>query len=206
MSRYSLSLGRPTLADRLLGRGLSTDTVLILMGVAFTSIAAQVTIPSWPIPITGQSVAALLVGMALGALRGVLAMVLYTALGAAGLPIFSDSNSGMDTITDQAGGYIIGFIGAAALAGWLAQLGLDRTLLRSLLSAAGGTAVIYLVGLPTLAFARSLNLQETLEMGFYPLIAASGVKIVLVAVINTTAWSAVNRMEKRDEQRAASTT
>lgn len=202
MSRFSLSFGRPTLADRLFGRGLGIDIVLILTGVALTSIAAQVTIPSWPIPITGQTVAVLLVGMSLGALRGAISMVLYAAGGAAGLPIFSDSNSGIDAITGQTGGYIIGFIGAAALVGWWAQRGLDRTLFRSVLSAASGTAVIYLFGLPGLALSRSLGFPETLDIGFYPLIAVGVVKVLLVAVVNTTSWAAVERMEKRDEQRA----
>jgi biotin transport system substrate-specific component len=205
MPRFSLSFGRPTLADRLLGHGLAVDAILIVTGVALTSIAAQVTIPSWPIPITGQTVAVLLVGMALGALRGALAMLLYVVCGAAGLPVFSDGHSGMGSITGQTGGYIIGFIGAAALVGWIAQRGLDRTFLRSLLSAAAGTAVIYLIGIPALAYARSLSVQESLEMGFYPLIGAGVVKMVLVAIVNTTSWAAVQRMEKRDERRAAAT-
>lgn len=202
MSRFSLSLGRPTLADRLLGRGLGIDIVLILTGVALTSIAAQVSIPSWPVQITGQTVAVLLVGMSLGALRGAISMVLYAVGGAAGLPIFSDSHSGIDAITGQTGGYILGFIGAAALVGWWAQRGWDRTLIRSVLSAAGGTAVIYLFGLPGLALSRSLGVSETLEIGFYPLLGVGVAKVLVVAVVNTTSWAAVERMEKRDEQRA----
>src|SRR5687768_16101544 len=113
MSHLSLSVGRATLADRLLGRGLGIDVVLILTGIAFTSIAAQVTFPSSPIPVTGQTVAVLLVGMSLGALRGAITMVVYAAGGAAGLPIFANSSSGVDSIVGVTGGYILGFIGAA---------------------------------------------------------------------------------------------
>ena len=129
-------------------------------------------------------------------------MVLYAVGGAAGLPIFSDSHSGIDAITGQTGGYILGFIGAAALVGWWAQRGWDRTLIRSVLSAAGGTAVIYLFGLPGLALSRSLGVSETLEIGFYPLLGVGVAKVLVVAVVNTTSWAAVERMEKRDEQRA----
>ncbi|HEU4808723.1 MAG TPA: biotin transporter BioY [Homoserinimonas sp.] len=203
MSRVSLPLRQPTLADRLLGRGFGVDIVLIFTGVALVSIAAQVAIPHWPIPITGQSIAVLLTGIALGPLRGAIAMALYAVGGAAGLPIFSFSSSGFDSITGQTGGYIIGFIGAAALVGWLAQRGWDRTPLRSIAAAAGGTAVIYLFGLPGLAIARSLSLEETLEIGLYPLIVASAVELLIVAAVNTAAWAAIARMEKRDEQRAA---
>ena len=202
MSRYSLSSGKPTLADRLLGRGLGTDTVLIFAGVALTAIAAQVTVPIWPIPVTAQTVAVVLVGLSTGALRGAISMTLYAFLGGVGLPIFSNSSSGIDWLSGSTGGYIVGFIAAAAFAGWMAQLGLDRSLLRSLAVATAATAVIYLFGLPLLAIARQLSLQETLAIGFYPLLVGAAVKIAVVAVINTAAWAAVRRMEQRDEGRS----
>jgi len=203
VTRYSLSLGSPTLADRLLGRGLGIDAVLILAGVALTAIAAQVTVPTWPIPITAQTVAVLLVGLATGALRGALSMTLYAILGAVGLPIFSNSSSGIDWLWGSTGGYIIGFIAAAAFAGWMAQRGLDRSLLRSLAAATGATAIIYLVGLPTMAITQSLSLAETLQIGLYPLLLGAVVKIAVVAGINTASWSAIRRMEERDGLREA---
>lgn len=201
MSRYSLSLGQPTLADRLLGRGLAIDAVLILAGVALTAIAAQVTVPIWPIPVTGQTVAVLVVGLATGALRGAISMTMYALLGAAGLPIFSNSSSGIDWISGRTGGFIIGFIAAAAFAGWMAQRGLDRTMLRSLAVATTATAVIYLVGLPLMAVTQSLSVEETLQIGFYPLLVGAVVKIAVVTVINTASWAAIRRMEDRDAAR-----
>lgn len=205
MSRFSLSFGSPTLVDRLLGRGLGVDVVAILTGVALTSIAAQVIVPVWPIPITGQTVAVLLVGLALGALRGALSLSLYAACGAAGLPIFSNSSHGVEAISGQTGGYIIGFIGAAALVGWMAQRGLDRSLPGSVGVAASGTAAIYLVGLPWLAINQSLTVEATLQIGLYPLILGGLLKLLLVAAVNSASLSAVARMEQRDEQRAVRT-
>lgn len=201
MSRYSLSIGQPTLADRLLGRGLGIDAVLIFAGVALTAIAAQVALPIWPIPVTAQTLAVLVVGLATGALRGAMSMSLYALLGAAGLPIFSNSSSGIDWISGRTGGYIIGFIAAAAFAGWMAQRGLDRSLPRSLAIATVATGIIYLVGLPIMAVSQSLSLEETLRVGFYPLLLGALVKIVMVAVINTAGWAAIRRMEERDERR-----
>src|SRR5690606_34271241 len=162
---------------------------------------AQVTVPIWPIPVTAQTVAVLLVGLATGALRGAISMTLYAFLGAVGLPIFSNSSSGVDWLSGSTGGYILGFIAAAAFAGWMAQRGADRSLLRSLLVATAATGIIYLVGLPALAIARSLSLAETLAIGFYPLLLGAAVKIAVVAVINTSAWAAIRRMEDRDERR-----
>lgn len=203
MTRYSLSFGKPTLADRLLGRGLGIDAVLIFAGVALTAIAAQVTVPIWPIPVTAQTVAVLLVGLATGALRGAISMILYATLGAAGLPIFSNSSSGIDWLSGSTGGYILGFIAAAAFAGWMAQLGVDRSPLRSLIVATVATGIIYLFGLPVLSISQSLSLEETLAIGFYPLLVGAAVKIAVVAIINTAAWAAIRRMEERDERRAA---
>ncbi|MHA6668148.1 biotin transporter BioY [Homoserinimonas sp. A447] len=204
LSHLSLSLGKPTLADRLIGRGLAIDVVLIVTGVAFTSIAAQVATPAWPIQLTGQSMAVLLVGMALGSLRGAIAITLYVVGGALGLPIFSNSTSGFETITGPPGGYIIGFIIAAAFVGWVAERGLDRTFLRAVASATGGTAIIFIVGVPRLAVVNDLALGDAIAQGFLPLAVGGVVKLLLAATITTAAWAALNRMEVRDADRSSS--
>ena len=204
LSHLSLALGRPTLADRLIGRGLGPDVLLIITGIAFTSIAAQVSTPAWPIQMTGQSLAVILVGMTLGSLRGAISMTLYVLGGAFGLPIFSNSSSGMETITGPAGGYLVGFIAATAFVGVLAERGLDRTFLRSVGSAAAGTVIIFLAGVPRLAVVSDLSIGEAVAQGFLPLAAGGVVKLLLAAAINTAAWSAVNRMEVRDAERSGS--
>jgi biotin transport system substrate-specific component len=204
LSHLSLSLGRPTLADRLIGRGLAPDILLILTGAAFTSIAAQVSTPAWPIQMTGQSLAVILVGMTLGSLRGAISMTLYVLGGSWGLPIFSNSASGLETITGPAGGYVIGFIAAAAFVGVLAERGLDRTFLRAVGSAAAGTVIIFLAGVPRLAVVSDLSIGEAVAQGFLPLAAGGVVKLLMAAAINSAAWSAVNRMEVRDAERSGS--
>lgn len=204
LSHLSLSLGRPTLTDRLIGRGLGPDILLIITGAAFTSIAAQVSTPAWPIQMTGQTLAVILVGMTLGSLRGAISITLYVLGGALGLPIFSNSGSGVETLTGPAGGYIIGFIAAAAFVGVLAERGLDRTFLRAAGSAASGTAIIFLAGVPRLAVVADLSIGEAVAHGFLPLAAGGIVKLVMAAAIITAAWSAVNRMEVRDAERSQS--
>ena len=69
MSNLSIAYGRPTLADRIFSRSLVTDIILIAAGTALTSILAQIAIPLWPVPITGQTFSVLFVGAALGHLR-----------------------------------------------------------------------------------------------------------------------------------------
>jgi biotin transport system substrate-specific component len=193
MSALSPAVGRTTLADRVITRSLATDIALVAGGAAFTGLLAQVAIPLWPVPITGQTLAVLLVGSTLGALRGVLAMVVYAVLGVVGVPWFSDAASGLHVIAGPTGGYIIGFIAAAGLTGWLAQRQWDRRVLGAFVSFMAGTGVTFAIGLPWLAAALGLNLQQTLEGGLYPFIVGGVIKALLAAGIIPFAWKLTAR-------------
>lgn len=200
MTTVSLAIGRPTLADRIFARGIIMDVVLVAAGAALTAIAAQVVVPLWPVPITGQTLAVLLVGSSLGALRGTLSMLLYAVLGIAGLPVFSEASSGMSIILGPTGGYIIGFVFAAAFTGWIAQRSWDRKILRSILGFLGGTVVTFAIGLPWLSFTLGLNLEQTLNAGLYPFIIGGIVKMVIAASVMTLGW---RFFEREDQRRAA---
>lgn len=196
----TLAIGRPTLADRLFPRSIVTDLVLVSAGAAFVSIAAQIAIPLWPMPITGQTLAVLLVGSTFGALRGFLSMALYLLLGIVGLPVFSDSGSGISVILGPTGGYIVGFAFAAAFTGWIAQRSWDRKILRSILSFLGGTVVTFAFGLPWLAFTLGLNLEQTLSSGLYPFLVGGIVKALLAAGIITASWGFFARDDRRQAE------
>lgn len=200
MTTLSLAIGRPTLADRIFARGIIMDVVLVAAGAALTAIAAQVVVPLWPVPITGQTLAVLLVGSSLGALRGTLSMLLHAVLGIAGLPVFSEASSGMSIILGPTGGYIIGFVFAAAFTGWIAQRSWDRKILRSILGFLGGTVVTFAIGLPWLSFTLGLNLEQTLNAGLYPFIIGGIVKMVIAASVMTLGW---RFFEREDQRRAA---
>ena len=200
MTSLSLAIGRPTLADRLFTRGIVMDLVLVCAGAALTSIAAQVVVPLWPVPITGQTLAVLLVGGSLGALRGTLSMLLYALLGIAGLPVFSDGSAGMSVLLGPTGGYIVGFVLAAAFTGWIAQRSWDRRVLRSMLGYLGGTVVTFAIGLPWLAVTLGLDLRQTLTAGLYPFIIGGVVKAAIAAAVITTGW---RYFEREDRRRAA---
>lgn len=201
MTTLSLAIGRPTLADRIFARGIIMDVVLVAAGAALTAIAAQVVVPLWPVPITGQTLAVLLVGSSLGALRGTLSMLLYAVLGIVGLPVFSGASSGVAIILGPTGGYIIGFVFAAAFTGWVAQRSWDRKILRSILGFLGGTVVTFAIGLPWLSFALGLNLEQTLAAGLYPFIIGGLVKMVIAASIMTLGWRFFEREDRRRADR-----
>lgn len=177
------------------------DIVLVAAGAALTAIAAQVQVPLWPVPITAQTLAVLLVGSSLGALRGTLAMVLYAVLGMVGLPVFSDDGSGMGVILGPTGGYIVGFVFAAAFTGWIAQRSWDRRILRSILAFLAGTVVTFLIGLPWLAIVLGLDLQQTLQAGLYPFIIGGTVKAIVAAGVVTLGWRYVEREDRRRADR-----
>lgn len=208
MTTLSLAVGRPTLADRVFSRNIAIDLVLVAAGAALTSIAAQVSVPLWPVPVTGQTLAVLLVGTALGPIRGGISMVLYAVLGIVGLPVFSESSSGWGVIAGPTGGYIIGFVFSAILTGWLAQRAWDRKLLRAFVAFLAGSVVTFAFGLPWLAvFLGSVgapnDLQSVLQAGLYPFIIGGIVKSIIGAGIITAAWFAIGRSDKRKAERPA---
>ena len=106
---------RSTIVDRVIPRSLLADAALVIAGTALVAALAQVAIPLWPVPVTGQTLAVLLVGASLGAARGAASLSLYALLGAIGLPIYSDASSGWTVLAGPTGGYIIGFIVSGAV-------------------------------------------------------------------------------------------
>jgi len=198
MSTLSIAYGRPTLADRIFSRSIVTDIILIAAGTALTAILAQIAIPLWPVPMTGQTFAVLFVGATLGVTRAVLSMVLYLAVGLLGLPVFAPQANGshltgLAALLGPTGGYLIGFILAVAFVGWLAQREWDRKWLRTLLAFVGGTVLIYAVGLPWLyVVVNNLHvpnpLQYTLANGLYVFLIGDALKAIFAAVLLPVVW------------------
>ncbi|WP_027467252.1 biotin transporter BioY [Curtobacterium sp. UNCCL17] len=185
------------LADALLPRTAVVSTALVLGGALLTAGAAQVSVPIWPVPITGQTLAVLLVGSALGARRGALSMLVYALLGVVGLPVFADGSAGVGVLVGPSGGYIVGFVAAAALVGWVAERFGDRPLRNALLSFALGTVVTFVAGMAWLAVALGLDLQQTLQYGLYPFVLGGVVKTLIGAGVISLGWTAALRSATR---------
>ncbi|HEX7196038.1 MAG TPA: biotin transporter BioY [Candidatus Limnocylindria bacterium] len=177
---------RRVLAD-LLPAGLLRDVALIVGTAALTGLAAQISIPLpfTPVPISMQTFTVLLAGAALGPVRGALGMLLYLVAGVAGVPWFSERGSGVEFASF---GYIVGFVIAAALVGWLARRGADRSVLGTVGLMAAGNLVIYAVGVPWLMASLSAGLGEGLALGVVPFLVGDGLKIALAAGLLPAAW------------------
>ncbi|MDQ3162672.1 MAG: biotin transporter BioY [Actinomycetota bacterium] len=188
-----------TLRDAAFPRaGLLTDIVLVTLGAGLIAAAAQVSVslPFTPVPVTGQTFAVLLIGSALGTVRGGSAGSLYLLVGLAGVPVYADGTSGWAIVSGATGGYLIAFPLAAALAGWLAEHRWDRRFSSAVGAMLTGNVLIYLLGLPWLAVVLDTGLEKTLELGFYPFVVGDMVKLYLAAALLPSAWRLIG--ERRD--------
>lgn len=197
MSAIPAASPRLVLADRVFGRSLVLDVVLVASGAALTAVLAQVAVPLYPVPITGQTLAVLLVGATLGAARGALSLALYALLGIVGLPVFSDFAGGAHVVLGPTGGYILGFIASAALVGWLSERAWERQVLKALATFAAGTLVVFAVGLPWLAVALQLDLAATLQGGLWPFLIGGAIKAAIAAGLLPLAWWGAERVAAR---------
>lgn len=182
----------PVLADVVPG-ARARDAALVTGAALLTALLAQVSIPvaGSPVPITGQTLAVVLTAAALGPLRGLAGQALYLALGAAGLPFYSEASGGIEVIWGATGGYLIGFLPAAVLIGLAARQGQDRRVARALPLFALGQLVIFAVGVPWLAVVADLSPAQALDAGFYPFVVGGIVKAAIAGLLLPAAWRLV---------------
>ena len=186
------------LAERFLPRpSMLGDISLIVIGSLFVAAMAHLSISLQPVPITGQTLAVLLVGMVLGSRRGALALAAYLGEGLAGLPVFAEAKSGIATVLGPTGGYLVGFIAAAWLVGLLAERGFDRSLFKTLVAMFAGNLVIYALGLAWLStfpfISGLIGEAGLLSLGVLPFLIGDAIKAVLAALLLPGAWKLVGK-------------
>lgn len=207
MTSLAPAAPRLVLADRVIPRTLVTDIALVAAGAAFTALLAQVTIPMWPVPITGQTLAVLLVGATLGAARGASSLGLYLVLGLVGLPVYAPQGDGSH-LTGAAAfaapsfGYIVGFVLSAALVGWLSERTWDRRFFKALATFVGGSVVVFAVALPWLAVVLgglgvANDPLSVLQAGLFPFIVGGIIKAAIAAALLPAAWWGADRLAER---------
>jgi biotin transport system substrate-specific component len=171
------------------GNHIARSTVLAVAGSLLVAVAAQISVPMHLVPITLQSLAVLLIGTAYGARLGAVTLALYALAGAVGLPVFSGLNSGFQ---NPSFGYVLGFIPAAYLVGFLAERGWDRSPPRMFLTALLGAVLVYVPGLIWLS-AWVGSAAKTIEVGLLPFIVNDLIEIAVAAVALPTAWALIGR-------------
>jgi biotin transport system substrate-specific component len=161
-----------------------------------TALAAQIVIPLGPIPITGQTFAVLLTGALLGSRLGAMAMIVYLAEGASGLPVFYGGTGGLQHLLGPTGGYLVAFPAAAYITGAFAEHGWDKRFLTAVAAMAVGSVVILLsgwVGLVGWAVLTHSSTTLAFVNGVAKFIPGDIVKIVLAAAVLPTGWALLKR-------------
>jgi len=173
----------------------------LIAGLAQVSFA----LPFTPVPITGQTLGVLLVGAAYGPGLGAATILLYLVWAVVGLPVLAPVDgvhaTGLDVLrlTAATGGYLWGFVLAAALTGWLARRGWDRTFRSSIGAMLLGSIVIYAVALPWLHHVlTSATIEETLQAGLYPFIIGDTLKLLAAAGVLPAAWALMKKLRPRN--------
>ncbi|CAB4699481.1 MAG: biotin transporter BioY [Actinobacteria bacterium] len=177
--------------------GILTDAVLVLGGALFVALAAQISISLGftPVPITGQTFAVVVVGAALGSVRGATSLAVYLLLGLVGAPVYSEHKHGWEVFSGATGGYIVGFVLAAFLIGYLAERGWDKHFSSSLSAMLSGSVVIYLCGNIWLHHFLHASWNTTLTYGLYPFVPGDVFKLYLAGLALPAAWKLVQRVK-----------
>lgn len=185
-----------TLAQAAFGRQtLTKRTLMVLGGSLFIALAAQISVPMYPVPMTLQTLAILIVGLSFGARLGALTLLAYLAEGAAGLPVFANAMNGAAFFGPTAG-FLAGFVGLAWLVGLAADRGIARGLVSTTLVCLCASALLYVPGLLwPMAVAGGMGLEAGWigqAFGSYywahfvaPFLVGDAVKAVIAALLVT---------------------
>ncbi len=166
---------------------------LVIAGSALIGLAAQVEVPWYPVPVTGQTLMVLLIGMAYGPTLGTTTIIVYLLEGAIGLPVFAGGTAGWPVLFGITGGYLIGFVPAAFLVGVLALRGMGRTILGAITAMILGNLIIYTFGVAWLQ--GFIGFEKAIAGGLLPFIYGDLLKIVIAAVAMPVAWRAVQKFQ-----------
>ena len=185
-----------TIADVLRPAGrqrLFYEIGLIVGGSILVSLFAKIAVPLpfSPVPITGQTLAVLLIGALFDSWRGALTMLAYLSEGMLGLPVFAGGSGGISHLLGPTGGYLFGFVAAAFVTGMLSEKGWDRKAKTTFLAMLIGDMAIYIFGLSWLSY--FIGYRKILEVGLYPFIPGDILKICLATALLPSAWKKLDK-------------
>lgn len=198
----------PTLADAAMAPRFADDRtlsvlaqiVLVLAGSALLAISAQIKIPLYPVPVTGQTLVVLMIGMAYGSRLGAATLLAYLVEGGMGLPVFAGGGAGWATLAGPTGGYLIGFLVAAFLLGLLAERGMGRGPVSTALAMIVGTALIYVFGVTHLS--GFIGFEKAVAAGLLPFLYGDALKLIVAAGLMPLAWRGVRALTAKDDNAA----
>jgi biotin transport system substrate-specific component len=174
---------------------LAKQAALVVLGIAVLAVAAKIKVPMWPVPITMGTFAVLSIGAAYGARLGLVTIFGYMLIGALGFDVFAGSTAekfGLEYMMGGTGGYLVGYVLATVLLGYLARLGWDRSAPKMALAMVLGNALIYIPGIIWLGMLFGWD-KPILAWGLTPFLVGDVVKLVLAAALFPAIWKLVGR-------------
>lgn len=180
------SASQPPLIARLPGeQSLAVKAAIAVAGSVLLAVSAKLQVPFYPVPVTMQTLVVLVLGMTLGSRLAFATLALYLVEGLAGLPVFAgtpEKGIGFAYMMGPTGGYLLGYLIAATLTGWLAERGFDRSLPKAALALAIGNLAIYVPGLLWLGAVIGWD-KPVLQYGLIPFLAGDALKLALGACL-----------------------
>jgi biotin transport system substrate-specific component len=161
---------------------IARQAALVVGASLFVAVCAHIylPLPGTPVPLTVQNLAVLLVGLSLGSRRGFLALALYLAEGASGLPVFSPTGpGGMAQLIGPTAGYLIAYPFVATLAGFIFERG-KQTFVRAAVAATAAEILLFASGISWL-YMLTHSLARAISLGLYWFIFAEIMKVMLAA-------------------------
>lgn len=180
---------------------LLRGAVLAVVGTLLLTLSAKIQVPFYPVPMTMQTFVVLSLGMVYGWRLAGATMLLYMAEGAMGLPVFAgtpEKGIGLVYMMGGTGGYLVGFVLAAAAVGWLAEKGWDRSMLGTALAMVIGNALIYIPGVLYLGALYGWD-KPILEWGFTPFVLGDAAKLALATCVMPLAWEFMSKKSANRE-------
>lgn len=172
------------------GNSILKRALLTLAGVFLLAFASQLSIPLQPVPLTFQSATVILIGMAFGARQGAAVIAAYLAAGALGAPVFAGFSFGPATFAGPTGGYLIGFLPAAYISGYIAEKGWAKNVISSFAAALLGASVIFICGIAMLS--TFVGLQTAIAVGLMPFAVTEIIKLAAVSLLIPRLWKRDN--------------
>ena len=183
-----------TLSSALLGPAGAIKRLAMVLGGSFLiALAAQVSVPMLPVPMTLQTLAILVVGLTFGARLGAATLIVDLAEGAMGLPVFANGAAGFPVLFGPTAGFLFGFVAMAGLVGYAAERGLARGFIGTALTAVAASALLYVPGVLWLAAVTPLDLNGAVTAGMLPFLAGDAVKAVIAALVVAGGWSILGK-------------
>jgi biotin transport system substrate-specific component len=169
---------------------LATQIVLAVLGTLLLTLSAKTKVVLGPVDMSLQTLAIMLIAVAYGRRLAVATLLLYLAEGAAGLPVFQstpEKGIGLAYMLGSTGGYLAGFVAMAAIAGWAADRGWDRSPFKLFGALLVAEVVMMAMGFAWLA--GLIGVEKSWQFGVVPFIVPDLIKVALAAAIPPAIWA-----------------